>query len=417
MSILARLRALHPFTTFQSQRLAVLFAVVYFAQGMWYLPNQTMTIVFKERGLSPGQVAMFFSMALVPWLLKPLYGLLSDFVPLFGYRRRSYFLFGSALACLSALAAVVVGNHDYWALAIFFTVMGLGLAFTDVVTDALMVENGRALNLTGAFQSVQWAAIYTAAILVGVIGGHLAESRSLPVAFAIAAIFPAVSCVMAALFVRDPRATRDASALRSTWRDTVAAAEDRTLWLIAAFIFLVNFSPSFGPAFTYYQTDHLKFSQRFIGVLNAVQSTGFVLGAVLYAPLSKRVSLSRTLVLAIGLTAVSTFGYLVYVGPRSAVVLDFLNGIISMMTQLVLLDLAAKACPPHVEGTFFALLMSVYNAGLQGSRIVGGHLYPHVGFDGLVYISAATTALVLVIVPWLRVGAIEARARLVAAPA
>ena len=37
--------------------------------------------------------------------------------------------------------------------------MGFGLAFTDVLTDALMVENGRGLGLTGAFQSVQWAAI------------------------------------------------------------------------------------------------------------------------------------------------------------------------------------------------------------------------------------------------------------------
>jgi MFS family permease len=404
-----------PFRSRDSQRLAVLFAVVYFSQGMWYLPNQTITIVFKELGMSAGQVATFFSMAVVPWLLKPVYGLLSDFVPVFGYRRRSYFIGGAALACLAAVAVVVVGGSGYWSLAIFFTMMGFGLAFTDVVTDAVMVENGRKLNLTGAFQSVQWAAIYSASILVGLIGGHLAESRNVRTTFAIAAIFPAVTCLVATAFVHDKRATLDAVALRSTWQAVVVASRSRTVWLIATFIFLFNFSPSFGPAFTYYQTDVLKFSQRFIGVLAAVQAVGFVIGAFIYAPLSKKVPLSRLIVIAVAVTSVSALGYLLYRGPRSALVIDFTFGIMAMMTQLVLLDLAAKSCPPHVEGTFFALLMSVYNAGQQGSQVVGGYLYDWVGFTPLVFISAITTALVLVMVPWLRVGDIEARAR--AAPA
>ena len=40
-----------------------------------------------------------------------------------------------------------------------------------------------------------------------------------------------------------------------------------------------------------------------------------------------------------------------------------------------------------MEGTFFALLMSVYNAGIQVSQWTGGHLYDSVGFERLVLIS------------------------------
>jgi MFS family permease len=64
-----------------------------------------------------------------------------------------------------------------------------------------------------------------------------------------------------------------------------------------------------------------------------------------------------------------------------------------------------------VEATYFALLMSVYNAGQQGSQVAGGYLYDWLGYTPLVVISAVATALVLVMVPWLRVGAIEASAR------
>ena len=88
--MLDRLRRLHPFQTPDAQRLAILFAVVYFAQGMWSMPNQTLTITLKERGLSAGQVATFFSFSIIPWLIKPAYGLLSDCVPLFGRRRKSF---------------------------------------------------------------------------------------------------------------------------------------------------------------------------------------------------------------------------------------------------------------------------------------------------------------------------------------
>src|SRR6185503_10255436 len=168
---------LHPFTTREGQRLAILFGVVYFAQGMWYLPNQTITIVLKERGLSAGQVADFFLITIIPWLIKPVYGLLSDFVPLFGRRRQSYFLITSSLA---AIAGLILAASDAIALGPIrtldlpgmkftliagvglFTIMALGLAFTDVLTDAMMVENGRPRGLTGAFQSVQWACITVA---------------------------------------------------------------------------------------------------------------------------------------------------------------------------------------------------------------------------------------------------------------
>ena len=128
-----RLKKLHPFTTPVAQRLALLFGIVYFAQGMWYLPNQTITISLKDAGLSAGQVATFFAITTVPWLIKPVYGLLSDFVPLFGFHRKSYLMLTSATAAVAGLLLGVTGEHSYSRMATFFTCMALGLAFTDVL--------------------------------------------------------------------------------------------------------------------------------------------------------------------------------------------------------------------------------------------------------------------------------------------
>jgi predicted MFS family arabinose efflux permease len=122
-------------------------------------------------------------------------------------------------------------------------------------------------------------------------------------------------------------------------------------------------------------------------------------------------SLRRVIILSIGIGVAGTLAYLGYRGPVSAVIIDVVFGCVGMITQLAFLDLAAKACPRHVEATFFALLMSVFNAGTQGSQIVGGYLYDWLGLTPLIFISAVTTALAWLLVPLVSIDAIEARAR------
>jgi MFS family permease len=422
---------LSPFKTPEAKRLAVLFGVVYFAQGMWYLPNQTITIVLKDRGLSAGQVADFGLITIVPWFIKPLYGLLSDFVPLFGRRRQSYFLVTSALAgCAGLLLAWGnwITTGQIWTFDVFgltftlvegvaiFTVMALGLAFTDVLTDAMMVESGRPLRLTGAFQSVQWACITLASVLVGEIGGQLAESRSLRTAFLLAACFPLMSLSMGVTFVRETPARANKAAFLETWQAIRAALRSREIWVVAGFIFFFWFSPSFGPAFLYYQTDILKFSQQFIGRLAALGAVSGVVGALVYAPLSRRLPLNQIMHLSIVLGVVTTLGYLVYRDATSAVIITVVFGALSMIINLAFLDLAARSCPPRVEATFFAALMSVYNLGVQLAENVGARLYDAVGYERLVWIAAAMTAVTWLLMPLVKFDRLDAKGREDATP-
>jgi MFS family permease len=402
----------NPFKTPDAQRLAILFAVVYFSQGMYHVADQTLTLTLKERlGMSAAQVGTFGTVTLVPWVIKPLYGMISDGFPVFGRRRKSYFLITCALATLACVGLSLLGAPTYWALAGLIIVMGVGFAFTDVLTDAMMVENGKPLGLTGAFQSVQWAAINVATIVVGVIGGYMAEHRSLRGAFLVAACFPFIALVMGAAFIHEMPAKSQREELRETWRGIKRALRERTLWIVTGFIFFWTFSPSIGIPLFYYQTDTLKFSQQFIGLLGSLSAGAAIIGAAFYAPLSRRVSLHQVIVYSIGAGVVGTLAYLVYNSAAAAVAIDTLFGGIGMIIQLAFLDLAAKACPKHAEGTFFALLMSVYNLGVQGSQVTGGFLYDSIGYTPLVVISAAMTALTWLLLPLVNIPDIERSAR------
>jgi hypothetical protein len=77
---------------------------------------------------------------------------------------------------------------------------------------------------------------------------------------------------MAGFFVREKRINLRKREFKAIWTALRSGFGERSVWLVGAFIFLFNFSPSFGPAFLYYQIDVLGFSQQYIGFLNAVDS-------------------------------------------------------------------------------------------------------------------------------------------------
>jgi predicted MFS family arabinose efflux permease len=129
------------------------------------------------------------------------------------------------------------------------------------------------------------------------------------------------------------------------------------------------------------------------------------------------VPLRRLINLSIGLATVGTLAYLVYGDWVSALIIDVLFGCIGMITRLSILDLAAKSCPSHIEATFFAFLMSGYNGGTQISEIVGARLYDTYGYTPLVLVSATTTAAVWLLVPFVWIDRIEAKAKRAKMPA
>ena len=76
--------------------LLLFFALVYVVEGLGQivgLISQPLNYYLKEvHGWTPLQVTAFITLFNLPWIIKPVYGVFSDFVPLFGYRRKSYLI-------------------------------------------------------------------------------------------------------------------------------------------------------------------------------------------------------------------------------------------------------------------------------------------------------------------------------------
>ena len=135
-----------------------------------------------------------------------------------------------------------------------------------------MVEEGKARGLTARFQSIQWTAIYGASLLAGVAGGYLSAHVSYSRTFLLVALFPALSFAASAWAVHEPRTRVRSRHGEETLAALREGARSGPLWRAAAFIFLWNFTPSFGVPLEYHMVDVLGISKIQLGVLSSLGS-------------------------------------------------------------------------------------------------------------------------------------------------
>ena len=387
------------------------FAVVYVVEGIGQarvgIIYQPLTHYLKDSGWSAVQVAAYFAVLNFPWIIKPAFGAISDFVPLFGYRRKSYLIVASL--CAIAAYAAIARLAEPGAIALPLLLTSYAMATASTLCGALLAENGQRFRLSSTFVSQQWLWFYVAIMASSFAGGALVESLSalsaLQVAAAIAAVAP-VAVVLAALFLLDEKKVGVSQGeLRSTFRSLVAACKSTRLYLVALFLFLYAFAPGFGTPLYYFMTDELKFSQTYIGILGAIASAGWIAGALVHRWLLRGLSAKALLNLSIVLGTLSAASFLFLTGELSAAIVNFANGAAMMIATIASLTLAADFCPRRSEGFAFAGLMSIMNLAEISSATVGAWLYDHV-FSGqlgpLIIVSAASTAVALLLVPLLR---------------
>lgn len=386
---------------------SILFGMIYFVQGTGTpssgIASQPIMYLLKDvMLLTAAQAAYFLSIMSIAWNIKPLYGLLSDFVPFFGYRRKSYLILMNLMSFVAWITLVLLKDYVYWQILPVLMCCSLGFAFSDVVCDGLMVQTGKPLGMTGRFQAIQWGVISFAAILSGFGGGWVAEHLTYKQAFLIASVFPLMTILTTIIVVKEEKASRNTEQMKETWAAVKQGFKSKTLWGVIAFIFCWNFSPSFGAPFFYYMRDHLHFSKMFIGTLGSIDAGAGIVGAILFWTYCRNISLNFLLRFTVVLGTVATLSYLLIIPPMvnylpmSPAVFIIMTGIIfgslGMISHLALLDLSAKACPKFAEGTIFAMLMSIFNIGTFGSRMFGGWLYDMVGMMPLILISTVFTA-------------------------
>ena len=156
------------------------FGMVFVVEGIGQTDGiiaQPLIYYFKEvHSWTPVQVTAALTAFNFPWIIKPIYGLVSDFVPLFGYRRKSYLILASLVATGAYLLAAHMEAPSRLLFVLLLTAYAMAIAST--LCGALLVENGQRYAASGAFVNQQWLWFHIAAMSSSLIGGLLVQKSS-----------------------------------------------------------------------------------------------------------------------------------------------------------------------------------------------------------------------------------------------
>ena len=368
----------------------------------------------NEVSVTREQMAAFFFWCGLAWYLKPIAGILTDAFPLFRTRRRHYLLISSVLACASWIGMTFV-PHRYGALLWGAMIINLFMVMASTVIGAFLVEAGQRLGATGRLTALRMSAYYFSGLVVGPLGGLLATIGFMWTTGANAAfvfsIFP-----IAYLFLREPPTPRirASEVFHNVGQQLIIIVRSKNLWMALLFIGLFYFSPGFSTPLFFRQTDELHFSEQAIGNLGIFGGFFGILAAVVYGQLINRVQIRTLLFIGIATAAAGTLLYLFYSTWTRAMFIASQNGFFSSLAELALLDLAARATPKGCEGLGYSLMLSISNAAQSGADVVGSHLADHKwSFASLVYHNAGTTAIVLLLLPFLPAALMRSKDRTV----
>ena len=388
------------------QRLIALMAIFYLIQvyssnpGLASLP---LMLYLKETlRLEANGLAIFQAVAFLPWVIKPVYGLIIDRFPLFGYQTKGYLLtcFGLTTALFLGLGSV--GSYSLILLVIGAIAVSTCIAFSDVVADKLMVVEGQCRGKTDVLQAAQWTAFGLGGAVMQYTGGWLAERFSLSVAFFCSAIAPLVGLLAILLLlkerkVEEQKLVTQTGGVLKLW----AVMKSRQFLAIAGFVICFGLVPT--PPVFFYVRDTLKFTESFIGTLGAIQFLGMGLGALAFGIMSQKVGRYHPLLIAVGFNGISILSFSLMLDRDTAIFVYFFSGLTNMIAVLGLFDYVARACPVSLEGTIYAAIVSVNNLAGSLGFVLGSWLYEgHIDFYVIAIAGASLTGLCWFLIPLLR---------------
>jgi len=365
---------------------------VYVVRGIINLARLAISFFLKDGlGLSPAEVSVLTGFAVLPWVIKPLFGFFSDSFPVFGYRRRPYLVFSGFLGTASWLALATVVNSA-WAATIAILMSSASIAISDVIVDSQVVERAREESLAnaGSLQSLSWGATALGGLITAYFSGWLLELFTPKTIFAITSVFPLVFSAVAWLIAEKPIPQRDRAyaqlgenvkgRVKQLWQ----AIRQKQILFPVIFIFIWQATPGSDSALFFFLTNELGFEPEFLGRVRLVSSFASLAGVWIFQRFLKTVPFRQVLGWSTVISSVLGMSALLLVthANRALGIDDYWfslgdNLILSAIGEVALMPilvLATRLCPAGIEATFFALIMSIFNLAGFLSYQLGGLL-------------------------------------------
>ena len=331
--------------------------------------------------MTPAQMMGMGGVIGIPWCLKPIFGFISDSFPILGYRRKPYIILGCWISSISYwILPWHVDNID----AIMFLMMltSLGCCMADVVCDSILVEYARdePEDKKGTIQSYAWGCRSMGGLLASIVGGISYENLGPELVFVITGALPLfISAAFLTMEEKEYNNKTQRTSPKQTIKFLLKAFKNKDIYKPALFLFIIGVTPGYGTVTSYFFEQVLKFSAYDFTYLDITSYVSGLLGIMIYKRYLTGVSFRKIFFWTLTLSWVLKWSYMVLIFRLNLVLgipdiwFALADSIIlTLIGQCILMPvvvLGARICPPGVEGSLYATLMSISNlAGVISSE-------------------------------------------------
>ncbi|TQE11197.1 hypothetical protein C1H46_003203 [Malus baccata] len=343
--------------------------------------------------LQPSVVQLYIGLYYIPWLMKPVWGLLTDVFPVRGYRRRPYFVLAGVIGTVSALTVAFSGNLAAVVALTWLIGVTAGVAIADVTIDACIARNSIEIrSLASDLQSLCGFCSSAGALVGYSTSGFFVHHLGPQGALGLLAI-PPIFLTVLGFVIYEQRSTNLHSQRKRAAEEVGVAMSGiyKTIklpqvWKPSLYMYLSlalsintqegNFywytDPSAGPAF----------SQEFVGMIYAVGAVASIVGVLIYHKTLKNYPFRNLVFFAQLLYAISGLLDLTFILRWNlalgipdyffVIMEECVFRIVTKIRWMPMIVLSTKLCPLGIEGMFFALLMCIDSLGSLSSKWGGG---------------------------------------------
>jgi PAT family beta-lactamase induction signal transducer AmpG len=377
-----------------------MFAALYFVQGViqayqlnFFKPHM------DSEGIDADQLAVVASLALLPFVFKWVFGLISDKYPLFGRGHRvPYMQIGIVSTAVAFVIAYFIDpSQSFGVLAAMVLLATFFMALFDTAADALAVDVVAPAD-HGRVQAWMTGGRAAGLVVLSLVFGVIADTIG----------YQAIFLVIAGLLLiplwyvnrvqepaeRTPAHTFDRSAFRVMLQPRYVVFG---LFLILAWLF---FQGTDGLV-TFYMSDELDSSGGVIGLYGTLKGLGMIVGAVGLSRIVTRFGRRSATLTTLVAVAVGSLTFSVLDSETAIVTVAALWGVAVGLQWTTYVTLSMGVTDTRIAGSMFAILQTMSNIGIGAGEGVATALSDNLGFSGVFRLLGIGSVLLIPMALWI----------------
>jgi len=282
--------------------------LISFYSGICVISDIGVKYYFKDKKkVDTAMLSKLLLLFKIPYLLKPLYGLLLDFFPLCGYKKKYYLFLCFFVNIISWYIFIISKNESLYSSIICQLFINISLSFTTVIGSAIQVEISKMYDnsknsigqRTSELMSTHFIVKSIGTLIPSYLKGFLIEKYTNNIIFYISGLISFFIFTSALILEEDrikyhkkskkqkkikfsPLIEEDANSNETKTAQIINLIKDKNIIILLTLIFVLESSPSCVSPLFYYETNILGLNPRNLSLIDFFCQISIIIVIIIY---------------------------------------------------------------------------------------------------------------------------------------